>query len=191
MSECREGERRTSREGCPTGCGRGNYCIDAVPNFRSFRLMDNTCYDSYSVLVVLCRIIHTLLPSLPLSLPVQFGTGFVSCIRTPYSVLGQLLSPSHGLARVSYSVFVFRILYWVDPSLPVQFGTGFVSCIRIPYSVLGRPLSRAPTPPPHHGIRVQNTEAAPNRDCERVLSTPIQNTEYEYSVRILRQTVPA
>ena len=107
--------------------------------------MVNTCYDSYSVLVVLFRIIHTLLPSLPPSLPVQFGTAFVFCSRIPYSVLGRLLSPSHGLARLSYSIFVFRILYWVDPSLPVQFGTGFVFCIRIPYSVLGRPLSLSRT----------------------------------------------
>ena len=105
-------------------------------------------FSIVSYCVVLCRIIHTLLPSLPPSLPVQFGTAFVFCSRTPYSVLGRLLSPSHGLARLSYSIFVFRILYWVDPSLPVQFGTGFVFCIRIPYSVLGRPLSLSRTNSP-------------------------------------------
>ena len=66
--------------------------------------MVNTCYDSYSVLVVLFRIIHTLLPSLP----VQFGTAFVFCIRIPYSVLGRPLSPGtvwHGF-RILYSYSV-------------------------------------------------------------------------------------
>ena len=63
----------------------------------------------------------------------------VRCIRIPYSVLGSTaLSRSHGLARLPYSVFVFRILYWVTlPVLARVPYSVFVFCIRILYHETG------------------------------------------------------
>ena len=72
--------------------------------------------------------------------PVRLGTGIVRCIRIPYSVLGSTaLSRSHGLARLPYSVFVFRMLYWV--TLPVlarvPYSVFVLFCIRILYHETG------------------------------------------------------